>query len=146
MLSLIFPMAEGTRLGKIESELARIETEMRLDKEQRKSFQDRIESQLSKMMDMIEKNGTNKDDHEDNPPLSSSNGSSSAFAACISHKDLKRDLPMFDGNDIDDWIFRLEEFFDAARIPFEQCIKFASFHMVGPAYAWYKWLIRNNYT
>ena len=60
-------MPEGTRLGKIESELARIETEMRLDKEQRKSFQDRIESQLSKMMDMIEKNGTNRDNHEDNP-------------------------------------------------------------------------------
>ena len=53
---------------------------------------------------------------------------------------------MFNSNNVDDWIFRLEKFFDDARIPFEQRIKFASFHMVGPDYAWYEWLIRNNYT
>ncbi|KAJ1406999.1 Retrotransposon gag domain [Sesbania bispinosa] len=139
-------MADGTRLSKIESELARIESDMRLDKEQRISFQERIESQLLRMMAMIEKNTPHRDDNGDGPRHSPPNGQPSFSTTRISHRDLKRDLPMFDGNDVDDWIFRLEEYFDITGIPLEQRIKFASFHMVGPSYAWYKWLIRNNYT
>ena len=140
-------MADGTRLSKIENELARIENDMRLDKEQRTSFQERIESQLSKMMSMIENNASHKGTSNGGPSRSSSPVSqASPSTTHIVHKDLKRDLPTFDGTDVDDWLFRLEEYFDATGIPLEQRIKFASFHMIGLAYAWYKWLIRNDYT
>ena len=87
-----FSMVEGTRLGKIESELACIENEMRFDKEQRTSFEDCIESQLSKMMDMIEKTGTNREDNEDSLRHSSSNGYSSSSTARISDGDLNRNI------------------------------------------------------
>ncbi|KAJ1406752.1 hypothetical protein SESBI_24865 [Sesbania bispinosa] len=57
-------MADGTILSKIESELARIESDMPLDKEQCISFQERIESQLSRLMTMIGKNTAHRDDNE----------------------------------------------------------------------------------
>nr|KYP36924.1 hypothetical protein KK1_041913 [Cajanus cajan] len=64
----------------------------------------------------------------------------------MSTKYFKINLPQFDGIDVDDWVFRLEEYFDVAKNPLEQRIKVARFHMIGPAYAWYKWMIHNDYT
>nr|KYP42269.1 hypothetical protein KK1_036311 [Cajanus cajan] len=95
---------------------------------------------------MIENNTPRKDDNEGGPHHSVPTGQPSSSTTRISYRDLKCDLPSFDGTDVDDWIFRLEEYFDITGIPLEQRIKYASFHMVGPAYAWYKWIIRNNYT
>ena len=61
-------------------------------------------------------------------------------------RDFKIDIPPFDGDRVEDWIFKLEEFFDIAGTPIENRVKVASFHMVGAAYSWYKWLVRNQYT
>ena len=124
-------MAEGTRLGKIEGELARMEQELRQDKEQRLIFQEKMESQLSKLMEIVA------------PKYKGSNSSTSNR---VFHRDFKVDIPTFDGDNVDDWLFRIEEYFDVANTPEDQHIKIASFHMIEPAYAWYKWMIKNQYT
>ena len=61
------------------------------------------------------------------------------------HCDLKVDLPVFNGENVDDWLFCLEEYFDFVAIPMEQQVKLVSLHMVGPTYSWYKWLVCNDY-
>ena len=53
---------------------------------------------------------------------------------------------MFNDDNVNDWLFRMEEYFDLALTPLEQRVKVASLHMVDPAYSWYKWLVRNEYT
>ena len=57
--------------------------------------------------------------------------------------DFKIDIPEFDGDRVEDWIFKLEEFFDVVGTPMENRVKVASFHMVGAAHSWYNWLVRN---
>ena len=140
-------MVDGTQLGKIKNELACMEGEMQWAKEQ----QDRMEAQLSKITELMEKHTSNCDDQENSPNLSphrslaNTRGSHSGNSNRVSHRDYKHDLPTFDGDNVNDWVFRFEEFFDLADIPMNQRVKIASFHMVGAAYAWYKWLMRNHY-
>ena len=139
-------MADGTRLSKIESELTRMDAELRDAKEQRQLFQERIDAQFAKMMTLLEKQSTNMDDRAPSPITSSSRpygtGPPSASSSRVSH----RDLPTFDGENVDDWLFRLEEYFDLSGTPSDQRVKIASFSMIGPAYSWYKWMIRNHHT
>ena len=90
-----------------------------------------MESQLAKLMDIVAPK--DKGSH--------SNTSNRAF-----HRDFKLDIPTFNGDNVDDWLFRIEEYFDMAKTLEDQHIKIASFHMIGLAYAWYKWMIKNQYT
>ena len=112
-------MANSTRLGKIEGELTWMEQEPRHDQEQWLIFQEKMESQLAKLMDIV----APKDKG------SNSNTSNRAF-----HRDFKLDIPTFDGDHVDDWLFRIEEYFDVANTLEDQRIKIASFHMIGPTY------------
>ena len=143
-------MADGTHLAKIEGDLVPMENEFRADKEQHQLFQDRMESQLAKLLGLFQSKGSSHDDDanhiEHSPPRSSSSGVHSNGSSSTFQHNFRHDLPQFNGDDVEDWLFRLEEFFDVAGTPFDQRIKVASFHMVGPAYAWYNWLIRNDYT
>lgn len=59
-------------------------------------------------------------------------------------KGLKVDIPRFNGTDAEDWVFKIKEFFDVYDVPTVQRIKISSFHMEGPAYAWYKWMMKNS--
>lgn len=52
-------------------------------------------------------------------------------------------IPYFNGEDAKDWIFKIEELFEAYDTPKDQRMKFTLFHMDGPAYAWYKWVTKN---
>ncbi|XP_052114450.1 uncharacterized protein LOC127745594 [Arachis duranensis] len=54
------------------------------------------------------------------------------------------DLPMFDGEGVEDWVFRARQYLETFEIPMEQRIRVLSFHLVGAAYAWYRWGINNN--
>jgi len=53
-------------------------------------------------------------------------------------KTIKVDIPYFDGNEAEDWVFKIQEFFEIYGTPEQQRIKLVSFHMTGAAYAWYK--------
>ncbi|KAL1341554.1 hypothetical protein AAHE18_09G095800 [Arachis hypogaea] len=56
------------------------------------------------------------------------------------------DLPMFEGEGVDDWVFRAWQYLETFAMPIEQRIRVLSFHLVGAAYAWYRWGINNNIT
>lgn len=56
------------------------------------------------------------------------------------------DLLHFNGEHVEDWSFKLEEYFDVAETPLVNRVNVASFHMVGVVYAWYKWMAHNEYT
>lgn len=56
---------------------------------------------------------------------------------------MKVDVPRFSSEDAEDWIFKIKEFFKIYGVPVEQRTKIASFHMEGPAYSWYKWVVKN---
>ena len=132
-------MVEGTRLSKIESELARMEIELREAKEQRQSFQESINTQFAQMRELIEKQLSSKHDSETTPPQTplrspkNDAASNSSSSSRISLREYKHDIPPLSGEDVDDWIFRIEEYFDIAGTPMDQRIKLASFYMVGPA-------------
>lgn len=61
-----------------------------------------------------------------------------AATGLFAGKWLKVDVPRFIGTEAKDWVFKIKEFFDVYGVPDEQRIWIASFHMEGPAYAWYK--------
>ncbi|XLR33618.1 hypothetical protein S83_061518 [Arachis hypogaea] len=54
------------------------------------------------------------------------------------------DLPMFEGDGVEDWVFRARQYLETFNIPIEQRIRVLSFHLVGAAYAWYRWGVNNN--
>lgn len=58
-------------------------------------------------------------------------------------KGMKVEVPRFKGEEPEDWIFKIKEFFEIYGVPSEQRIKIASFHMEGAAYLWYKWVTKN---
>ena len=63
----------------------------------------------------------------------------------MQHRISRNDLPHFNREDVEDWLFRLYEYFDFANTPFDQRINISSFYMNGPAYSWYKWMVQNGY-
>lgn len=62
----------------------------------------------------------------------------------LMNRNLKVEILHFDGTEAEDWTFKILEFFDAYKVPNDQRINVASFHMSGAAYSWYKWVVKNN--
>ena len=89
-------------------------------------------------MEIIEKQNS----HRDRDDWSQSTQAHSRGLLCY----FRVDLPAFNGDNVNDWLFPMEEYFDLASTPLEKRVKVASLHMVGSAYSWYKWLVRNEYT
>jgi hypothetical protein len=56
---------------------------------------------------------------------------------------LKLDVPRFDGQNANGWIFKISQFFTYHNTPDEERITIASFYLDGPALAWYQWMYRN---
>ncbi|KAK2423487.1 hypothetical protein QL285_033937 [Trifolium repens] len=57
---------------------------------------------------------------------------------------LKLDVPRFDGQNAQGWIFKISQFFTYHNTPEEERITVASFYLDGPALAWYQWMYRND--
>ncbi|KAL1345712.1 hypothetical protein AAHE18_08G137600 [Arachis hypogaea] len=51
---------------------------------------------------------------------------------------------MFEGDGVEDWVFWVRQYLETFNIPIEQRIRVLSFHLVGAAYAWYRWGVNNN--
>jgi hypothetical protein len=56
---------------------------------------------------------------------------------------LKLDVPRFDGQNANGWIFKISQFFTYHNTPEEERITIASFYLDGPTIAWYQWMYRN---
>lgn len=65
-------------------------------------------------------------------------GESSQFRSMV-RNGIKVEIPHFDGSEVEDWIFKLNEFFEFYRTPPEQKIQIASLHMEGATLSWYQW-------
>ncbi|KAF7843816.1 Ty3/gypsy retrotransposon protein [Senna tora] len=58
-------------------------------------------------------------------------------------RNLKVEVPPFDGTDAEFWLFKIKQIFMAAKVPFDQRVVLAVAHMTGPTCVWYKWLCPN---
>lgn len=70
------------------------------------------------------------------PPYSSSHSNVESDPRW--QKGLRVDLPIFDGEGVEEWVFRVREYFNVYNDPEEWRIRLLSFHLVGPAYSWYR--------
>ncbi|KAF7807207.1 Ty3/gypsy retrotransposon protein [Senna tora] len=62
----------------------------------------------------------------------------------LAAKNLKWEIPAFDGTDAEFWVFKIKQFFMAAKVPVDQRVILASSLMIGPAYTWSKWMCPNH--
>ncbi|MED6123751.1 hypothetical protein PIB30_052296 [Stylosanthes scabra] len=131
-------MAEGTPLSCLEDECRRNRSEITaLQKEQIEmgSSVRNIEKMLQDTLKMKQ-------------PFKESLIQSSSFSNFTeifgdSHtgrwpKGMKTELPMFDGEDVEEWTFRAREYFEAYAVPEDMRVRLLSFHMIGPTYTWYR--------
>jgi len=58
---------------------------------------------------------------------------------------MKLDVPIFDGQDPLDWIFKIQQFFDYQFIPEAERLTATTFYTEGPALSWYQWMYRNGF-
>ena len=136
-------MAEGTRLSELKAEI-------RQEREHRLAFQTEMTDKMTKIMQFME--DLTKSKHEEDVSSTRSHGkgtneeNGSGSVGTGHHRLSRHELPHFNGEDVEDWLFRLDEYFDFANTPFDQRIKISSFYMTGPAYSWYKWMVQNGYT
>ncbi|XP_077219649.1 uncharacterized protein LOC143853808 [Tasmannia lanceolata] len=59
-------------------------------------------------------------------------------------KFIRMDVPKFDGTDPVGWIFKITQFFYYYGTPEDQRVAITSFHLEGPALAWFQWARSNN--
>ncbi|KAL9679107.1 hypothetical protein QQ045_016962 [Rhodiola kirilowii] len=55
-------------------------------------------------------------------------------------KPLRIEVPICTGDAVDGWIFQMERYFEHNRVPYDQRMMIATFHMAGEALKWYQWL------
>lgn len=53
-------------------------------------------------------------------------------------------LPTFDGSEVLDWIFQVEQYFLFYNVAPPQCTDIVGFYMVGEALSWHKWMHTNH--
>ena len=93
----------GTRLAKIEGDLTRIENEFREDKAQRQLFQEKVESQLAQLMELMANQRNSSENPGSNPEGShhcvkgTDWGHHIGGNNRVSHRYFKHDLHTFDG-------------------------------------------------
>ncbi|KAF7831756.1 Retrovirus-related Pol polyprotein [Senna tora] len=61
----------------------------------------------------------------------------------FSSRNLKIEIPRFNGEDAEGWVYSIEEFFEIYATPSDQRLKLASVHLDGPARDWYIWVEPN---
>lgn len=57
---------------------------------------------------------------------------------------MKLDIPKFNGEDPNQWIFNIQEYFDFHKTPEDQRLQIAGFCLEKVASEWYRWTKRNN--
>ncbi|KAH6770320.1 hypothetical protein C2S52_015123 [Perilla frutescens var. hirtella] len=70
-------------------------------------------------------------------------GMSSSSTPRINTMRLK--VPRFDGNNLQGWIFNIQEYFDFHKTLEEQRLQIAGFNLEGEALEWYQYMKRNNF-
>ncbi|XP_016172540.1 uncharacterized protein LOC107614929 [Arachis ipaensis] len=58
-------------------------------------------------------------------------------------KGVRAELPIFNGEGVEEWTFRAREYFELCTVPEAWRVRLLSFHLTGPAYTWYRWCVNN---
>ncbi|XP_073152993.1 uncharacterized protein [Henckelia pumila] len=68
-------------------------------------------------------------------------GSGLGFVSYL--KDIKLELPKFNGDNSHAWLYKIEKYFSVHSIPGPVRLQMVAFHLEGQAASWYQWLDRN---
>ncbi|XP_062080683.1 uncharacterized protein LOC133785470 [Humulus lupulus] len=55
-------------------------------------------------------------------------------------KNMKVKVPRFDGNNVEDWVYKINKFFDLHGIPPGTRLLLIAFHLEGPPSTWFQWM------
>lgn len=126
-------MAESEILTAIKSLQTHLKSQLLATNTTLQEFMDSVESRFSKMalqppLFTPFTPGSSHTNPDNNPPFRS----------------MKMEVPRFDGSDPAGWIFRIEEFFNFHNTPEATRLRIVSFHMDGPAAAWFQWMKTNH--
>ncbi|XP_016186033.1 uncharacterized protein LOC107627725 [Arachis ipaensis] len=107
---------------------------------------DGLEESLREIRSMLKeflkkKKKKNESDEED--------GAQSSYRQSVRNNNhmtrgIKAELPIFDGDRVEEWVFKAREYFEWYAVPEDMRVRMISFHLTGPAYAWYRWGVNNN--
>lgn len=157
VLSLLLPMADGTRLAKIEETLKRLELSHELQQQaihqQSQEHTTKMDLLSSKLDDILGNLSTKFQLLEDQYRSSNRSANTTVhlpYDTRISHTDtasshnnafrMKLDVPRFDGTDAHGWIFKANQFFTFHNTSDAQRLAISSFNMEGPALIWYQYM------
>lgn len=139
-------MVEGTRFARLEvgnSDLQKTQGLMDDKLTLMDTHIERIEESLHNMESMIRRVIQDKTVDASTVASVQKIGEECSMTGLFHGKGMKVEVPRFNGEDAEDWIFKIKEFFEIYGVLVEQRIKIFSFHMEGAAYSWYKWVIKN---
>ena len=120
-------------MGAVEDRMATVEGSL-------KSIESMLKDAL-KMKSQAAGSASGSSSHGENPHASSHSHFDSSNHW---HRSMKADLPLFDGEGVDEWVFKVHEYFNWYEVPIDMRLRMISFHLTGPAYTWYRWGVNNN--
>ena len=121
------------RLGAVENHLETVEGSL-------KTIEAMLKDAL-KMKSAMYGSGTSSASNVENSPKHSDSHYDSSNQW---QRGMKPDLPMFDGEVVDEWVLKVHEYFEWCDVPIDMRLRMISFHLIGPAYTWYRWVVNNN--
>ena len=60
------------------------------------------------------------------------------------NRGIRIEISNFDGEGVEEWIFKAQQYCEMYEIPFEHRIRVVSFHLSRAAYSWYRWSVNNH--
>ena len=149
-------MAEGTRLarveeaskvnceniaalqtGQIEAQRQILENQARLGSVEESLTE--VKSMLQRLLDkQPEINDTGKHSTDGSSNRQQTNQHLNTNLSHQWHKSIKVEIPMFDGEGVEEWVFKVHEYFDIYDVSTEMRLRVISFHLCGAAYTWYR--------
>ena len=142
-------MAEGTRFRKLEEahETHTVQiTELTKQTNELAGHMDEVRTALTaltgRMDQLIIQTAQRNSPHPTPAPILPTPQQS--LPPVLHPRPFKLDFPRFDGTNPPGWIFKANQFFDFHQTPHPQRMQIASFHMDGPALAWFQWAHTNH--
>ena len=142
-------MAEGTRFRKLEeaheAHTVRI-TELEKQTNELAGHMDKVRTTLTvltgRMDQLIIRTAQQNNPHPTSAPILPTPQQN--LPPVLYPRLFKLDFPRFNGTNPSGWIFKANQFFDFHQTPQPQRMQIASFHMDGPALAWFQWAHTNH--
>jgi len=127
-------MAEGTRMSRMETttkENANAINEF-------KGVHIELRGQIAALTDMVRELLANRE--SSNQEGHYHNRQETRYRGPIG---VRVEIPMFDGDGVEEWIFKTQQYFELYPLAEDQRIRTVSFHFHGAAYSWYRWIVNN---